>query len=163
MTRLLRPTVQTVADNPVAQVKCEPDVDDINVEQLLNEVLARFEFTLGTSFDLQFLDMAGENILAMRRYIVTKAVENIVTTGVAGNSTMTRTMQQRECQPIGDWHIYNEVANILKSGLSGANSLDLENATPQELQAFVKAHRGKGFKPGTARRKMILEAKKLMQ
>ena len=160
MSRPLRPNVIAVFDNPVAQVKCEPDRDEINVDALLNEIMVRFEFGIGTSFDLQFLTMDGTKVLAMRRYFVSSAVESIVTLPMNFDQTMTRSVFHRMCVPISDWFIFDKVAEVLRSESAAADDdIDFENASPAVLQAFVKAKRGRGFRPGTSYEDMLKKAR----
>lgn len=165
MSRPLRPNVVTVGDNPVAKVKCEPDRDEVNVDALLNEIMVRFEFGLGTSFDLQFTTMDGNRLLAMRRFVVVVAFEDIVTSNVNFEQTMTKTVQRRMCMPISDWYIFDPVAEILRHDegvIEDDNDIDLDKANPTALQQFIKSKRGKGFPPGTSRADMIEEAKKYL-
>ena len=74
--RPIRPRVVTTYDNPIAQVNCEPDRDEIDFHKIVQEIMARFELNIGTSFDLQIMTMDNTRMLAMRRYIVVEVKES---------------------------------------------------------------------------------------
>lgn len=158
MARLIRPTVTTVTDNPIVQIKLDPAEDEVDLDALLQEVLIRFEFVLGTAFDFQFLNLQGTRVMALRRYVVTEVTEQVATSRMSHYQTMTKTIYNRRCEPIGDLIVFDETANVLRDRprrrLSDEGTV-LDNMTTAELQAHMKALTGKGFVPGTSRDTMI--------
>lgn len=160
--RVVRPQVINVFDNAVVQVKCVPDEDEINVEALLGQSLARFQFIIGTSFDLQFLSMDGALLLAVRRYIVTEVKDRIAVEDVNHYQTLTKTVYDRKCAPIGDLIVFHETGEQLrKIFVDGRNgNLELDEMSPADLQSTMKKLRGSGFTVGTTKPKMIRSIRK---
>ncbi len=163
--RMLKPQVINVFDNAVVQVKCIPGEDEIDVESLLGQSLARFEFIIGTSFDLQFLSMNGERLFAMRRYIVTEVVERIATSNMGYNQTLTRTVYDRKCSPIGDLVVFHEEGDLLFKSLvdeepEKPNTAELANMNSASLQSTMKKLRGSGFPVGTTKGTMLKSIRK---
>lgn len=163
--RVLKPQVINVFDNAVVQVKCVPGEDEIDVESLLGQSLARFEFIIGTSFDLQFLSMNGERLFAIRRYIVTEVLERIATSNMSYNQTLTRTVYDRKCAPIGDLVIFHEDGNLLFKSLvdekpEKPNNSELRDMSTADLQSTMKRLRGSGFPTGTTKVVMLKSIRK---
>ncbi len=163
--RVLKPQVINVFDNAVVQVKCVPGEDEIDVEVLLGHSLARFEFTIGTSFDLQFLNMDGSRLLAVRRYIVTEVTDRIAINDVNHYQTLSKTVYDRKCAPIGELVVFHEEGNLLFNSLvdKGPKELDtskLDDMSTANLQSTMKGLRGKGFPMGTTKVKMIKAIRK---
>lgn len=160
--RVLKPQVINVFDNAVIQVKCIPDEDEIDVAALLGHSLARFEFTIGTSFDLQFLTMDKTQLLAVRRYIVTEVTERIAVNDVNHYQTLSKTVFDRKCAPIGDLVIFHEEGNKLRKRLMGEKpkSSELKEMSTADLQGTMKKLRGKGFPMGTKKGVMVRDIRK---
>ena len=164
MPRPIRPKVQTVADNPIVQVNIEPSVDEVDINRILGETLQRFEFGIGTSFDLQFLNMDGTQILALQRFIVSKVVEEIVVSDVSNYQTMTKSVFRQGCEPLTDLIIFDEEAEVLRDNVlekeKEEEPLDLENLVleemgPPALQKLMKRLTGRGFGRGVPRDEMV--------
>lgn len=156
--RPIKPNVVTTFDNPIVQVKCDPTEDEVNVDEILRQVLTRFEFVLGTSFDLQFLTLDGSRILALRRYIVIQVTEEIVTSNVNHYQTMTKTVYHRTYKPLGELLIFDEIAAVLSNQLRRRlpkKTVDIDKMNVAELQSTMKSVTGKGFPPGTSRADMV--------
>ncbi len=161
--RVLKPNVINVFDNAVVQVKCIPGEDEVNVETLLGQSLARFEFILGTSFDLQFLSMDGTKLLAIRRYIVNEVKDRIAVNDVNHYQTLSKTVFDRTCAPLGDWVFFHEEGNQLRKSLMGEEkpkSSELGGMSPAGLQGTMKKLRGKGFPRGTTKDSMMRDIRK---
>ncbi len=163
--RALKPQVINVFDNAVVQVKCIPGEDEIDVESFLSQSLARFEFIIGTSFDLQFLSMNGERLFAIRRYIVTEVVTRLATSDMGYNQTLTRTVYDRKCAPIGDLVVFHEEGDLLFKSLVDEEPVEpdiskLDNLSPADLQSTMKKLRGSGFKVGTTKGTMLKSIRK---
>ena len=166
--RVLKPQVINVFDNAVVQVKCIPEEDEIDVTSLLGHSLARFEFGIGTSFDLQFLSMDGSQLFGVRRYIVNEVKERLAVNEVNHYQTMSRTVYDRTCEPIGDLIVFHEEGEILRQNLEGkkingsvnTNDSELEDMSPANLQGTMKNLRGKGFPVGTTKPQMIKAIRK---
>ena len=160
--RVLRPQVMNVVDIAVVQVKCVPGEDEINVEEVLGHSLARFEFTLGTSFDLQFLTMDGTRLLAVRRYIVSEVTERVAVSDINHYQTLTKTVFDRKCAPINDLIVLHEDGNELRKNFADASAddLELDDMSPASLQKTMKQLRGKGFKVGTTQDTMVKSIRK---
>ena len=155
--RVLKPQVINVFDNAVVQVKCIPGEDEIDVASLLGQSLARFEFIIGTSFDLQFLTMDGTQLLAVRRYIVTEVRERIAIRDVNYYQTLTQTVYDRKCAPIGDLVVFHEEGNQLRKSLvdEKPDSSELGDMSTADLQSTMKKLAGEGFPIGTTKAKMV--------
>lgn len=110
--RVPRPHVVTVADNPIVQLKCLPSEDEIDIAAILHQTLVRFEFVLGTSFDLQLMDLDGTEIFATCRFMVTKAKDRLITSDVNTYQTLSKTVTDRECQPISPPIFFNDEARV---------------------------------------------------
>ncbi len=160
--RVLKPQVINVFDNAVIQVKCIPGEDEIDVATLLGHSLARFEFTIGTSFDLQFLTMDGTQLLAVRRYIVTEVTERVAINDVNHYQTLSKTVFDRKCAPIGDLIIFHEEGNQLFKSLvdEKPKSSKLADMSTADLQSTMKELRGSGFKVGTKKDTMVKDIRK---
>ncbi len=158
--RVLKPNVINVFDNAVVQVKCIPGEDEINVETLLGHSLARFEFIMGTSFDLQFLSMDGTKLLAVRRYIVNAVSDRIAINDVNHYQTLSKTVFDRSCAPLGDWMFFHEEGNQLRKSLIGEKPKELSAMSPADLQGTMKRLRGKGFPRGTKKNEMMKDIRK---
>ncbi len=161
--RVLKPQVINVFDNAVVQVKCIPEEDEINVKTLLGHSLARFEFIIGTSFDLQFLSMDGTQLLGVRRYIVNMVADRIAVNDVNHYQTLSKTVFDRTCEPIGDWVFFHEAGKQLSKVLMGKEkpkSEDLGGMSPADLQGTMKRLRGKGFIRGTKKDVMVKEIRR---
>lgn len=161
--RVLKPQVINVFDNAVVQVKCIPGEDEIDVAALLGHSLARFEFIIGTSFDLQFLTMDGTKLLAVRRYIVDNVKDRIAINDVNHYQTLSKTVFDRTCSPIGDWVFFHKEDNQLRKSLMGEEkpkSSDLGGMSPADLQGTMKRLRGKGFPRGTKKDVMVKDIRR---
>ena len=163
--RVLKPQVINVFDNAVVQVKCIPEEDEIDVASLLGHSLARFEFTIGTSFDLQFLSMDGSELLAVRRYIVNAVKERIHINDMNHYQTMTKTVFDRSCDPIGDLVVFHEEGEILRQNLEGGGKAEikdtkLEDMNAGALQGTMKKLSGTGFPVGTKKNDMVKAIRK---
>ena len=163
--RVLKPQVINVFDNAVVQVKCVPGEDEIDVEALLGHSLARFEFIIGTSFDLQFLTMDGTRLLAVRRYIVTEVTERVNVRDINHYQTMTSTVFGRKCAPIGDLVVFHEEGNLLFKSLvdekpEKPNNSELRDMSTADLQSTMKKLRGSGFPMGTTKVAMVRSIRK---
>ena len=161
--RVLKPQVINVFDNAVVQVKCIPEEDEINVETLIGHSLARFEFIMGTSFDLQFLSMDGTKLLGVRRYIVNAVSDRIAVNDVNHYQTLSKTVFDRTCAPISDWVFFHEEGKQLRKNLLGEEkpkSSDLSGMSPASLQGTMKKLRGKGFPRGTTKDSMMKDIRK---
>jgi len=158
INRAIKPTVINTPDTPNVQFRCDPQTDDINIDQLLAIILARFEFTLGTSFDLQFLTLDGKQIVAMQRYLVTRVIEDIETTDVNHYQTLTRLTHRRDCNPISEMYIFDESANSLRGHSEQQDAseiVDIDAMSVSELQSAMKSITGKGFRAGTTKEQMV--------
>lgn len=157
--RVLKPQVINVFDNAVVQVKCIPSEDEIDVASLLGHSLARFEFIIGTSFDLQFLSMDGSQLLGIRRYIVNEVTDRIAVNDVNHYQTLSKTVFDRKCEPIGDWIFFHEEGNQLQKSLVGdkpnKKTKDLNKMNVADLQSTMKGLRGSGFTVGTKHGTMV--------
>jgi len=163
--RVLKPQVINVFDNAVIQVKCVPGEDEIDVAQLLGHSLARFEFIIGMSFDLQFLSMDGTQLLAVRRYIVNEVKERLHVSDINHYQTLTKTVFDRKCAPIGDLVVFHEEGNLLFKSLEDEkpekpNSSELRDMSTADLQSTMKKLRGKGFSMGTTKATMVRSIRK---
>ncbi len=163
--RVLKPQVINVFDNAVVQVKCVPGEDEIDVDTILGHSLARFEFIIGTSFDLQFLNMDGTRLLAVRRYIVNEVMERLDVSSINHYQTLTKTVFDRKCAPIGDLVIFHEEGNLLFKSLvdekpEKPKSSELRDMSTADLQSTMKKLRGKGFTVGTDKGTMIKSIRK---
>ncbi len=166
--RVLKPQVINVFDNAVVQVKCIPDEDEIDVASLLGHSLARFEFTIGTSFDLQFLSMDGKQLLGVRRYIVNEVKERLAVSDINHYQTMSKTVYDRKCAPIGDLIVFHEDGEQLRNNLEGektgkktkTSNSKLEDMSTAELQGTMKNLRGSGFPMGTKKNMMVKSIRK---
>ncbi len=162
--RVLRPQVINVFDNAVVQVKCIPGEDEIDVAQLLGHSLARFEFIIGTSFDLQFLTMDGTQLLAVRRYIVTEVKERLDVSDINHYQTLTKTVHDRKCSPIGELIVFHEEGYQLHKSLVGEKpnkpKSELSEMSTADLQSTMKQLRGKGFPMGTKKDTMVKDIRK---
>lgn len=165
MTRPLRPNVISTFDNPIVQLKCEPEVDKIDLDVILREVLIRNEFVLGTSFDLQFLTMDGTRILALRRYIVVSVVENIQVASMGFDKTMSKTVVDRKCLPLGDLFVFDPIAEVLRNGSAKPidEKISIDKMGPGELEEIKRDKTGRGFKPGTSYEDMVGAVKSLIE
>ncbi len=157
--RVLKPQVINVFDNAVVQVKCIPEEDEIDVAALLGHSLARFEFIIGTSFDLQFLSMDGSQLLGIRRYIVNEVKDRISINDVNHYQTLSKTVFDRKCEPIGDWVFFHEEGNQLQKSLVGnkpnKKTKELGKMNVADLQSTMKELSGSGFKVGTRHNTMV--------
>ncbi len=160
--RVLKPQVINVFDNAVVQVKCVPGEDEIDVEALLGHSLARFEFIIGTSFDLQFLSMDGTQLLAVRRYIVNEVKERLHVSDINHYQTLTKTVFDRKCAPIGDLVVFHEEGNLLFNSPvdEKPKSSELRDMSTADLQSTMKKLRGKGFPMGTTKGTMVRDIRK---
>ena len=162
--RVLKPQVINVFDNAVVQVKCIPDEDEIDVATLLGHSLARFEFIIGTSFDLQFLSMDGTQLLGIRRYIVNEVTDRIATSDINHYQTLSKTIFDRKCEPIGDWVFFHEEGNQLRKNLVGGKpnnkTKEYDKMSVADLQSTMKGMRGSGFKVGTKHGAMVKAIRK---
>ncbi len=154
-TRVLRPKVNNVADNAIVQVRCVPGDDEINVPEIISLVLRQFEFTLGMSFDIQYLDMDGNILYASHRFMVTYVKEGIETLNLDNFSTLTKPKWDRRCAEIQPLMIFHEDGNKLFGNASEEMKAALENLSPAKLQKHMKALTGKGFAPGTDKDEMV--------
>lgn len=174
MNRAIKPTVNPTYDNPVVQLRCEPDNDEIDVDELLQQVMQRNEFGLGTSFDLQFISMDSTRLLAVRRYIVSKVEEEIVTNSMSHFQTMSKTVFHRECEPLMPMVVLDPSAEVLRGKKKKKKKktqreettniekqTDIEKMSASELQSLKKSITGKGFSVGTSREDMVKELRKL--
>jgi hypothetical protein len=156
--RQIRPSVVTTPDNPTVRVKCDPVEDELDINMLINQAITRFEFILGTSFDLQILNLDGTRILALQRFVVTMVRDNVVTSNVDHYQTMTKTMTKRTFSPIGEMFIFDETAASLLNGVDHkpeAAEEDIAGLSTAQLQSIMKNLTGKGFKVGTKREAMV--------
>ena len=160
--RVLKPQVINVFDNAVVQVKCVPGEDEIDVAQLLGHSLARFEFIIGMSFDLQFLSMDGTQLLAVRRYIVNEVKERLHVSDINHYQTLTKTVFDRKCAPIGDLVVFHEEGNLLFNSPvdEKPKSSELRDMSTADLQSTMKKLRGKGFPMGTTKGTMVRDIRK---
>jgi len=164
--RVLKPQVINVFDNAVVQVKCIPSEDEIDVATLLGHSLARFEFIIGTSFDLQFLSMDGSQLLGIRRYIVNEVKDRIAVNDVNHYQTLSKTIFDRKCEPIGDWFFFHEEGNQLQKNLVGdkpnnkTEKKEFDKMSVADLQGTMKGLRGSGFKVGTKHGAMVKAIRK---
>ncbi len=162
--RVLKPQVINVFDNAVVQVKCIPEEDEIDVATLLGHSLARFEFTIGTSFDLQFLSMDGSQLFGIRRYIVTEVKQRLHVNDINHYQTMSKTVYDRKCEPIGDLIVFHEEGEQLRENLEGkktkTKNTELKDMSTADLQSTMKGLRGKGFSMGTKKNTMVKEIRK---
>ncbi len=162
--RVLKPQVINVFDNAVVQVKCIPEEDEIDVASLLGHSLARFEFTIGTSFDLQFLSMDKSRLFGIRRYIVTEVNERLAVNDINHYQTMSKTVHDRKCEPIGDLIVFHEEGEQLRENLEGkktkTNNTELKDMSTADLQSTMKSLRGKGFSMGTKKNTMVTAIRK---
>ena len=166
--RVLKPQVINVFDNAVIQVKCIPGEDEIDVATLLGHSLARFEFTIGTSFDLQFLSMDKTQLFAIRRYIVNEVTDRIVTSDINHYQTLSKTVYDRKCAPIGDLVVFHEEGYLLFESLADKkpekpNSAALSDMSTADLQSTMKKLRGKGFIRGTTKVTMVRSIRKHLE
>lgn len=162
--RVLKPQVINVFDNAVVQVKCIPEEDEIDVASLLGQSLSRFEFIIGTSFDLQFLSMDGSQLFGIRRYIVTEVKERLAVSDINHYQTMSRNVHDRKCEPIGDLIVFHEEGDILLKNLEGeetkTSNSELKDMSTADLQSTMKKLRGKGFPMGTKKDMMMKDIRK---
>ena len=160
--RVLKPQVINVFDNAVIQVKCVPGEDEIDVETLLGHSLARFEFIIGMSFDLQFLSMDGSRLLAVRRYIVNEVTERLHVSDINHYQTLTKTVFDRKCAPIGDLVVFHEEGNLLFNSPvdEKPKSSELRDMSTADLQSTMKKLRGSGFPMGTTKVAMVRSIRK---
>lgn len=164
--RVLKPQVINVFDNAVVQVQCIPEEDEIDVASLLDHSLARFEFGIGTSFDLQFLSMDKSQLFGMRRYIVHEVKERLAVNVMNHYQTMSKTVHDRKCSPIGDLVVFHEEGETLRRNLEGGEEAEtkankeLEDMSPADLQGAMKQLRGKGFPMGTTKPIMVKAIRK---
>lgn len=159
--RVLKPQVINVFDNAVVQVQCIPEEDEIDVASLLGHSLARFEFGIGTSFDLQFLSMDKSQLFGVRRYIVNEVKEGLDVHDINHYQTMSKTVYGRKCSPIGDLIVFHEEGEILRQNLEGGRKAEtkkdtkLEDMNAGDLQGTMKQLRGTGFPVGTKKDTMV--------
>ncbi len=156
--RVLKPQVINVFDNAVVQVKCIPSEDEIDVAALLGHSLARFEFIIGTSFDLQFLSMDGSQLLGIRRYIVNEVTDRIAVNDVNHYQTLSKTVFDRKCEPIGDWIFFHGEGDQLQNSLVGEKpnkTKEYDKMSVADLQSTMKGLRGSGFTVGTKHGEMV--------
>ena len=114
--------------------------------------------------------MDGNKLLAVRRYIVTEVIERLSVSEISHYQTLTKTVFDRKCAPIGDLIVFHEEGNQLLESLVDGEPNSSENVKPDitklddmstaNLQSVMKDLSGGGFPIGTTKKKMIKSIRK---
>lgn len=172
-SRKLRPHIIPEFDNPVVIVRCDPLLDDIKVDELVQEALVRFEFVLGTFFRFLLIDIGNEDVLAYREYLVSSVKETMRTDQVNYAQTLTRNIATRKATVVNDWVVLHESAEQFRpkkvrqklgeikpkkaksEDPSAVSKEELLTLNPAKLQQRMKQITGSGFPPGTDKGAMV--------
>ena len=108
--------------------------------------------------------------MAVRRYIVTEVKERLEVNDINHYQTLSKTVFDRKCAPIGDLIVFHEEGDQLYESLGNGKPKSTVNKNPSsselgdmstaDLQSVMKQLRGEGFPVGTTKNTMMKAIRK---
>lgn len=123
--RAILPRFMNNQEVVVIQYQCDPrtvDEKQFKLHFALLDVMQKYDLQLGQSFDIQFVNEARTELIALQRYVVTVMREEIVRSDVSHYQTIQRNVFRRTCQPTSDLIFFTEMEEV---------SEDVEDSKPK--------------------------------
>ena len=98
---IIHPEVIVAPDRPIVRFR-EPR-EAIKLDEELPKILHRQGWSLGTFFDIQFLNYEKTKLLSLATFVVTEWHENLLTSEADPYKPMTRTVFSSKAEQIGEW------------------------------------------------------------